>query len=116
MRIVHINTFSKGGAAKAAIRQHLSLLNAGIDSKIIFLEGEIGNIPSSFILGSKLHFAKRILRKLGFYKFQWDKNETLRKQVKGPYEYISFPKTDYKLHLLDIVQQADIIDVDLTTG
>lgn len=111
MKVVHINTFSFGGAAKAAIRQHLALLDNGIDSKIIFLEGSNIGIPCSSVLGSKLAISKRIFRKLGIYQTKWDKNEEFRKRVKGSYEFISFPETDYCLHLLKAIREADVVNL-----
>ena len=39
LKILHVSTYAKGGAAAAAIRTHEALVAQGADSKILFLEG-----------------------------------------------------------------------------
>lgn len=37
MKVVHLNTYTEGGAAEAALRLHSALLQAGVDSKFVAL-------------------------------------------------------------------------------
>ncbi|MFT6982573.1 MAG: hypothetical protein ACJAUD_001340, partial [Crocinitomicaceae bacterium] len=34
MKILHVNTYNTGGAAKACLRLHEALLDNGVDSKV----------------------------------------------------------------------------------
>ena len=64
MNIVHITTYSRGGAFRSAQRLHEGLIKQGINSKILFLEGRI--LDQNYI---KFHQVpktppERILKKL----------------------------------------------------
>jgi len=111
MRVVHVNTSPYGGAAKGAIGQHLSLLQAGVNSKMLFLFGNVDNIPHAQLLQVKFPFYKRVLIKLGLYQTQNMKNIALKKKVKGKFEFISFPWSDFRLDLNKSIQEADIVNL-----
>ncbi len=74
MKVVHINTNSSGGAAKAAIRIHRAMLKKGIDSKILFLRSKNLTEPESYTfyddsLISKIKDFLNRLRHLIYSKF-----------------------------------------------
>ena len=53
MKVLHVSTNDKGGAANASIRIHNALLNNGIDSTILFLDKSKSNIRNSFYFEKK---------------------------------------------------------------
>ncbi len=111
MKVLHISTYGSGGGGIAAFRLHNALLNVGIESKYLCLEnppkGEnIHTVPSF-----KLTPSQYILRKLGLYKTEIDKNIKLINGLKGTYVFFSFPYTNYDLSTHPLVQEADIINL-----
>ena len=48
MKIVHINTYNTGGAAKACLRLHAALLNKNINSKVVLLYKTDDSIPEVY--------------------------------------------------------------------
>ena len=48
MKIVHILSIDKGGAAKACIRLHLGLLKLGVDSRLLVLDRSDYTIPETY--------------------------------------------------------------------
>jgi len=111
MRVVHVNTSTSGGAAKGAIGHHLALLEAGINSKMLFLFGNVDNIPHAELLRVKFPFYKRVLIKLGLYQTQEMKNIALKEKIKGEFELVSFPWSDFRLDLNKRLQEADIVNL-----
>lgn len=109
MKIVHINTFDKGGAGKAAIRLHNSLLSKNIDSYFLTL-GNNEEISNKIVIPKfQPTFLQKVSNKLGLPLTRLHKNETILKDTTGKYEFFSFPYTDYQLHEHPDVVSADII-------
>jgi len=46
MKVLHINTLERGGAARGCINLHLGLLQENVKSKVLFLD-YLGNVPES---------------------------------------------------------------------
>ena len=116
MKVLHISTYGSGGGGIAAHRLHNALLENGIESKYLCLENppfgkNIYSVPLF-----RLSPVKIILRKLGLYKTNVDKNINSIKNLKGKYEFFSFPWTEYDLSKHPLVKEADIINLHWTSS
>lgn len=124
MKILHINTYDRGGAGIAAIRLHQALLAKGIDSSMIFLDKSNINVPSTFSYidynNNKKEFILRnlirIKNKLLFrFSHRYDNMVKLKNKVAG-YEMFSFNQSDFDITTQKIVQDADIIHLHWIAG
>src|SRR5690606_19831826 len=104
MKILHVNTIDTGGAAIAAIRLHLLLLEKGLDSRILFLRRQSKkHIPHSAYLEdlySPFTFkiidkANKIYNRLG--------------TLTHPDIYFNGPKSLFRLQKHPWFEEADII-------
>ncbi len=110
MKIVHISTSDRGGAANAALSLHQGLLNSGKDSKYLCLNQS--NRKASEVYGAgmeKQTLFLRVLRKLGLPPLQAKKNQRQIQSLEGKYEIFTFPNTDYDLTKHPLVLEADVI-------
>lgn len=126
MKVLHISTFDKGGAAFSCIRLHLALLNSGIDSKIL-VKSKKSNIKSivSFHNQSLITLLIRFFLKVG-YKFgfnyhpDFQKHELERcfifKKEFRSFEYFATPFSDFHLHNNELVKNADVIHLHWVAG
>lgn len=119
MKILHINTSDRGGAAIAAIRLHLSLLQQGINSKLLTLNKSSTNIPAHYsynqiyLNSCRSRFIKRIIgiirkiknNSMGRFEFKKEIMHASREK----YSYFSFINTDCDITQLRIFKEADII-------
>lgn len=116
MKVVHICTNYKGGAGKAAFRLHNALLKKGIDSVFVSL----GNSPLIDIKGNKsvLISTKQTLFKIIIKKIK-KKLVIEHSFVSGlksvKYKLVcmltSLPLSEIKLHTIDEIKNADIINL-----
>jgi len=60
MKVLHINTHLRGGAAKACVRLHEGLLEIGVDSKVLVLENVKTDVPEVY---SYVNFYKNPIQK-----------------------------------------------------
>src|SRR5690554_6120208 len=101
MKILHINTLSRGGAANAAIRLHHGLIDLGHESVFLTLSPEPNHIKNHKIFPQfsryGLSLTKRIKNKLGIQPLAGLKKDIERKKIIEPIECFSSPNTDYKL-------------------
>lgn len=116
MKILHINTSDRGGAATACIRIHKALLDANIDSKVLVLhkrghEHEVyqfnywentRSIFHSIQKRIKLYLYKRKMRKL----YQSLPPHTIE---------FSFPNTIYDITEHPLYKEADLIQLNWIT-
>lgn len=117
MKILHITSISSGGAATAAIRQHLALLEYGLDSTIIFLhDNDPGKIPNSKLIDQKIPILKRFTHKLKLFPFYEDKINTIKLLTFSDYEIISLPESNYSIGKLNEITNTDIINLHWPTG
>lgn len=125
MKILHVSTFDGGGAAKAAIRLHLSLIKSNCDSSILFLYKQNNSIPKSYKyenkqnlnIGSLKRYFFRIRNKLKpieILKSEINK-KLLENKVSG-FEIFSFNSSDFDITTQKIYQEADIIHLHWTAG
>jgi glycosyltransferase involved in cell wall biosynthesis len=121
MKIVHINTYDRGGAAIACIRLHLSLIAHGIDSHIIFLQRfENKHIPNSVVFpaiaAKKKSFIKRLLNKLlPSLANRWNNDENIKRSIRTlipeTVDWFSFPDTGIDITSHHLYKEADVINL-----
>ncbi len=125
MKIVHVLSIDKGGAAKACIRLHLGLLKLGVDSKLLVLDRSDYTIPETyqyrdFSPSLKVRFHNKIVQILNVFKIyptknKYDYSRFLQNRPEG-LEYFSFIKTPYDILTQDVVKNADIINLHWVAG
>lgn len=124
MKVLHIITSDTGGAGIGAIRQHLSLLDIGVDSKMLscykksnsfdFIEAFPSIKPKSFIT--------RFSEKIGYFSNKYDlelmKASKLGKPFAegGTFELFSNPYSNLNINNHPLVKEADIINLHWTSG
>lgn len=114
LKVVHISTFSSGGAGRAAIRLHESMLNrSDIHSTFITTENNLNHCKPNQINASlkSPNFLNRLANRLGFPILNTQKNFHLLKDFDCDCEIYSLPTTDYLLENLDAINNADIINL-----
>lgn len=124
MKILHLNTFDSGGAATGAILQHLALMDAGIKTNILFLEGSSRNIPqSSYYRKPVPTLASRILKRAGMLRHQAEIEQQHIRTIGRPYseggtyELFSSPYSIYTdLQHHPLVAEADLINLHWISG
>ncbi|MDR2684231.1 MAG: glycosyltransferase [Prevotellaceae bacterium] len=124
MKILHINTSDRGGAANACLRLHKGLLSAGVDSKVLVLYKSNNNIPQVFTfealtikeksVSEKIKGKiKYILIKLYLYRNSPNKIKVQRQMLAQSRDYrlemFSFPESDYDITDSQLFKDADII-------
>ncbi|MDB9721094.1 glycosyltransferase [Winogradskyella sp.] len=114
MKIVHVNTFDTGGAAVAAKRLHLSLLDSGLDSNMLFAKKTDQTLPNSYQLNTeKKSLLKKIVwrlsRKIGKGKTYWERIEQLLHGRDQGLDMFSMPFTDFDINTQELIITADII-------
>lgn len=123
MKVLHINTYDTGGAARACIRLHLGLLEEGVDSKILLLHQTNNKIkkahkyapppPNGFVKFKKK--AERILRELNLdFSLSNYKLKLLKERPEG-FDFFSFNDTPFNLAAHPLVQEADIVNLHWTS-
>jgi glycosyltransferase involved in cell wall biosynthesis len=116
MKILHINTFDTGGAGIAATRLHEAMLKSGVDSTLLTsnkTRKDIKQHYSYFELIPQKTSVKYFnplfyLEKLK-ERFKGKYYNEVRQASKGKLEYISFLRSQYKIHDTFNFDQYDII-------
>ena len=113
--VTHISTSDiKGGAASAAYRQHVGLLNAGVDSKILAL---IKNADDDSVLpfdyGASL--LKRLLRRLQKIRINHDFNSYRSTRPDG-LELFSDDRVHLGRQVMDQIPHTDIVNLHWYMG
>jgi glycosyltransferase involved in cell wall biosynthesis len=112
MKVLHINTNDRGGAATAIIRIHLGLLKRGVDSKILFLNKR-KDIPQTFAFKNSNSKFKRILQKINGLFF------TSAKGIRDKHseiEWFSNPTSPFDITEHPLYKEADIIQLNWVSG
>jgi len=131
MKILHINSTTKGGAAIATIRIHEGLLNLGYDSNLLTLEHSKKNIHKHYMYDGIITSSfptypilslKNLIKEKIFQKYEKKRKIYLdglnyRKQLKTPlkngsfnsFSLFSFPDSIYDITSLEIYKNADLI-------
>ncbi len=111
MKVLHISTHQTGGAALAAFRLHRSLIDNGVDSRMLTLDGNCDDInvvcykPVFAFHKSKVF--KRILYRLdiGIGRY-WRMHDVARKGHECHYTY---PVSLYRVENHPLVKWADVL-------
>jgi len=119
LKILHLNTYSSGGAAIAAIRLHEALLEYGVDSKMLFLRGN-KKIDQGF-------FYKEVRKEKPFQVFFRLLNKFYKRKIKNillhqkrgkkepipnwssKIEIFTSPVTNFHVENHHLIKDADII-------
>jgi glycosyltransferase involved in cell wall biosynthesis len=124
MKILHISTHDQGGAPISAIRLHTALLAQGVESSILFLSQENGNIPASFVYSNPTRKYRSFLLKIifkvkdkfiNFIRFQYPQSQKLQNKVPG-FEMFSFNPSYFDVTKQQIYKEADIIHLHWVPG
>lgn len=121
MKILHINTYSTGGAATAAIRLHLALLKSGYNSKILFLSGT-GSIENGYYWnvqekvaikkGFPVRFTEkieRIVQEILPYRFK--RRNISKNSITPTVEIFTSPISNFSIDEHELVKEADVIQL-----
>lgn len=113
MKILHISTYEKGGAAMAAIRLHLGLLKLGFDSNILFLikSNESTNTPKSYYFPEKLSLYKRVVFKLKLKQSINAQNQKKIEKWNPENEGFSLARTDFQIDKHPLFKESNIINL-----
>jgi glycosyltransferase involved in cell wall biosynthesis len=112
MNILHINTFSTGGAANAALNLHKGLLAKGENSSFLYFLGPEINVPNCYRVSVSFDFFSRILFKLKLKKHFWEKEAEINtyKKFKDHSYTINYSDFDLmKSGQRDMILNSDII-------
>lgn len=117
MKVLHINTLDVGGAANACLRIHQSLLDKGIDSKVLLLR-KTKDIPYTYRFDywehdKGLFYGIYKSLKMKLYKRKIDRLDAFRKE--HPAEIFSLPNTVYDITEHPLYKEADIIQLNWTS-
>ena len=116
MKVLHLNTFDTGGAAIAAKRSHLALLEQGVESKMLFVKKASNAIEETFeleartfTLWDRLKIKLKVLLKqpIGYW-------QQLNHHLKGQdsnMDLFSLPYSDFDLNLNEHIKWADVINL-----
>ncbi len=117
MKITHINTLDRGGAAKACTLIHKALLGQGVESKMLILnptksEKEMYVFNYWNNTRGRFHALKK-----GIDMMLYDRKLRHRSQTLPPYNgMFTFPTTIYDITENEHYQSADIVQLNWTSG
>lgn len=124
MKILHISTFDRGGAATACLRLHHSLQKNGVGSKVLVLKASRNNSGIFQFTKRTPRFRARINRLL--YVFQLrvhpyrSNRQSFQEDVKcrlpSGVEYFSFPDSEFDITTSQFYKDADIIHLHWVSG
>lgn len=116
MKILHINTLDKGGAARAAIRLHIGLLRKGIDSHFLCLYQSNHHLQNSHKFRKTYPgLPKRLFNRI-FNKKTPEEKHKIFDAANSKWEIFSSPDTDIDITQSEIYQSADIINLHWIAG
>jgi len=116
MKVIHLNTFDTGGAAIAAKRLHLALLEQGVESKMLFVKKASNAIKETFEVEARTYTlwhrlkvkTKALLKQpIGYW-------QQLNHHLKGQDSNMglfSLPYSDFDLTLNEHIKWADVINL-----
>ena len=113
MKVLHINTIDKGGAATACLRIHSALLERGIDSKVLVLKQTKPGLPGVYRFQHNPSLWSRALNKLK--RLLSGKSSTVMEQY-PEVEWFSNPTTPYDITTHPLYNEADIIQLNWVSG
>ncbi|MEO6903109.1 MAG: glycosyltransferase [Bacteroidia bacterium] len=111
MKILHLSTYDKGGAATAALRLHDGLLKNGIDSSFLVLHK---NSKRDDVTEHAMHHSglmQKAFNYLGFPQTTVQKNYMRIKNKTNTGAPFTFPITGIDVTQNDLIKNADIINL-----
>jgi glycosyltransferase involved in cell wall biosynthesis len=109
VKILHINTSDRGGAAIACIRLHVALLNRGYDSTLL-LKSKKRNVINSFSFKHDGFYNRIISRyRLLVFDLKNIKSKIFLNNRPSGLEYFSFPYSAFDITKTALYENADII-------
>ena len=125
IKVLLVNTYDKGGAAKACIRLHEGLLAKNVTSNLLFkakqeiipnsLQFKSRNKKKSIFLRIKLKI-KRLLLELNLLEVKPQVNESFFKERNSRLELFSFPNSNLDITESKLYKEADIINLHWVAG
>ncbi|MEQ9443823.1 MAG: glycosyltransferase [Cyclobacteriaceae bacterium] len=120
MKVLHISTRDRGGAAQAGIRLHKALLEQGVDSSFLFIKPSTKSIPNSTYVQRGAHNSRLLRAQI---KFNIKKpielhNRDLLEQAanNSQFECFSFSTSSVDITKTKAYQQADIVHLHWIGG
>lgn len=119
MKVLHISTHQTGGAALAAHRLHRSLIDQGVDSRMLILDGNYNNelvVRYKSVLDFQKSNGLSKLYKSILYRFNlgigryWKMHDEARKGHECQYTY---PVSLYRVENHPLMKWADVIHLHL---
>jgi glycosyltransferase involved in cell wall biosynthesis len=123
MKVLHVSTFDRGGAAAAAVRLHLGMLKCGMQSKMLIRYPEKKIDHAYQFTPKETSLTKRIFFKLGWREYRVkDKSRLererreqermeLRTNLPEGLQFFSFPFSDSDITQSRLYREADIINL-----
>jgi glycosyltransferase involved in cell wall biosynthesis len=123
MKILHITTIDRGGAAIACLRLHEGLLAVGIDSNVLVLEKEKDDIPHVYAYQPDVVVKKpfdqikrkiqQVLKKMKLYENPYDRLESEQQKIAASrlpeLELVSFPYSTIDITNNKWFKEADLV-------
>jgi glycosyltransferase involved in cell wall biosynthesis len=107
MKVLHINTFDKGGAFLAAYRLHSGLLQEGVTSNFMVLHKLTLTFEVVAFLEGRGFFYK-VLDSLRYRYYTFRKNR-LKKKLPDPLITISLPRGPYDITTHPMYKESDVV-------
>ncbi|WP_038029198.1 glycosyltransferase [Thermonema rossianum] len=125
MKIVHINTYDRGGAANACLRLHMGLRNLDVESKAL-LKYKTRHIEDTYVYNpdeaswsdkvkNKLVRIGRELKLLPWIPY-YERRALALQQYREGLEMISYPFSDVDITASELYQEADIVHLHWVAG
>ena len=125
MKVLLINTYDSGGAAKACMRLHEGLLKQGVSSKLLILFSK-NNYPTESniaVFGKEFPYKYRkpgILEKIAIKAGKGKQTERIRREIEDlipmPLETFSEPYSSYDITMHPWYKETDIIHFHWVSG
>jgi glycosyltransferase involved in cell wall biosynthesis len=117
MKVLLVNTYDHGGAAKACIRLHKGLLLNGIQSSLLFLSRSSSEeIANSYIFSihpnnTLLNRARRKIKQITGPGYPERMKNKIRSFIPDKIEYFSFPDSGIDITTHPAYRDADIVNL-----
>ena len=114
MKVLHINTYDTGGAAKACLRLHTALLNEDVESKVLVRNKSL-DTPKVYEIWEELNTIRKGKKFLEQKK--WDRMQTkIIDELGHTGELFSFPESIWDITAHPLYDWADIIHLHWVAG
>jgi len=116
MKVLLVNTYDQGGAAKACIRLHKGLLRNGVESSLLFLHRSASEIIEHSYLYSPgeeslLNKIKKKIKLSPKREYHQKMKKQIRSLIPGKIEWFSFPDSGIDITDHPAYRHADIINL-----